>query len=324
MARILISKKGLVLSMKLSVSPIVLHHYFDTDKEQRIILETYRDCGFTHVDYDIKLDYIQDDEQLHAKELRKNLAELGMTASQAHAPIVNPFDPTVDHLTIFRRSLEFCQIVGIPYVVIHSGEVPNGTREEFWEANTAFYRSLIPYMEATGVGVLLENIGHYEQKYYLKNGEELREMIDRLDHPMFGACWDVGHANLYWKKDCEQYSSIIALGDKLKAIHAHSNSGYFEKSHRHHRIDTHGFPYMSLYDSVNYDALIQGLIDIGYQGTFNFEVNVPVKTVRYSFEYQGEIVRKLEKLPLDLMKQYTSLLYNIGKFMLETYGIFEG
>ena len=81
---------------------------------------------------------------------------------------------------------------------------------------------------------------------------------------------------------------------------------------------------MSLYDSVNYDALIQGLIDIGYQGTFNFEVNVPVKTVRYSFEYQGEIVRKLEKLPLDLMKQYTSLLYNIGKFMLETYGIFEG
>jgi hypothetical protein len=85
----------------------------------------------------------------------------------------------------------------------------------------------------------------------------------------------------------------------------------------------HTIPYFSLYDSVNYDALIQGLIDIGYKGTFNFEVNVPVKTVRYSFEYQGEIVRKLEKLPIDLLKQMNMLLYNIGKHMLDTYGIYE-
>ena len=65
------------------------------------------------------------------------------------------------------------------------------------------------------------------------------------------------------------------------------------------------------------------LIDIGYKGTFNFETNVPVKTVRYSFEYQGEIVRKLEKLPMDLVKQIHTLLYNIGKHMLETYDIYE-
>ncbi|MBR7162309.1 MAG: sugar phosphate isomerase/epimerase [Clostridia bacterium] len=310
--------------MKLSIAPIALNHYFDTDQEQRTILEFFRDCGYTCVDYEIRMPYIQDDEQLHAKRLRETLAELGMTAPQAHAPIVDPFDPESDHLTVFRRSLEFCKIVGIPWVVIHAGEVKGATKEEFQAANREFYRSLIPYMEETGVGVLLENIGHYEQDYYLKNGAELRELIDVLDHPMFGACWDVGHANLNWKKDCEQYSSVVALGDKLKALHVHSNAGYFEKSHRHHRIDMHGLPYMSLYDSVNYDALIQGLIDIGYEGTFNFEVNVPVKTVRYSFEYKGEIVRKLEKLPLDLAKQYNVLLYNIGKYMLETYGIFEG
>jgi sugar phosphate isomerase/epimerase len=242
--------------MKLSVSPIVLHHYFDTDKEQRTILETYRDCGFTHVDYDIKLDYIQDDEQLHAKELRKNLAELGMTASQAHAPIVNPFDPTVDHLTIFRRSLEFCQIVGIPYVVIHSGEVPNGTREEFWEANTSFYRSLIPYMEATGVCVLLENIGHYEQKYYLKNGEELREMIDRLDHPMFGACWDVGHANL----EGHNYKDIVDMKNNLVALHIHDNFNF----------DSHQMPFTG---NINMDEVMQALVEIDYKGCFTMEAS---------------------------------------------------
>ena len=310
--------------MKLSIAPIALHHYFDTDKDQRTILEIVKECGFTCVDYDIKADYLNGDYEEHAQRLRKNLAELGMSAPQGHAPIQNPFE-TGDgtDVEIFLRALDFCKIAGIPQVVIHSCEIKGASREEFIEKNVDFYRRLIPCMEKTGVCVLLENIGHYEQDYYLRNGMELRELIDRIDHPMFGACWDVGHANLFWKKDCEQYSSVVALGDKLKALHVHDNAGYFEKSHRHHRIDMHTIPYFSLYDSVNYDALIQGLIDIGYQGTFNFEVNVPVKTVRYSFEYQGEIVRKLEKLPIDLLKQMNVLLYNIGKHMLETYGIYE-
>ena len=310
--------------MKLSIAPIALHHYFDTDKDQRTILEIVRECGFTCVDYDIKEDYLNGDYAAHAKRLSENLAELGMTAPQGHAPIKNPFENgDGTDIEIFCRALDFCKIAGIPQVVIHSFEFKGASREEFIEKNATFYRRLIPYMEKSGVSVLLENIGHYEQEYYLRNGQELRELIDAIGHPMFGACWDVGHANLFWKKDCEQYSSIVALGDKLKAIHVHDNAGYFEKSHRHHRIDMHTIPYFSLYDSVNYDALIQGLIDIGYRGTFNFETNVPVKTVRYSFEYQGEIVRKLEKLPMDLVKQIHTLLYNIGKYMLEAYDIYE-
>lgn len=310
--------------MKLSIAPIALHHYFDTDKDQRTILEIMRESGFTCIDYDIKADYLNGDYVTHAKRLRKNLEELGMTAPQSHAPIVNPFENgDGTDVEIFKRALDFCKIVGIPQIVIHSCEFKGASREEFIEKNVSFYRQLIPTMEETGVCVLLENIGTYEQDYYLWNGQDLRTLIDAIGHPMFGACWDVGHANLFWKKDCEQYSSIIALGDKLKALHVHDNAGYFEKSHRHHRIDMHTIPYFSLYDSVNYDALIQGLIDIGYEGTFNFETNVPVKTVRYSFEYQGEIVRKLEKLPMDLVKQIHTLLYHIGKHMLETYGIYE-
>ena len=77
--------------MKLSIAPIALHHYFDTDKDQRTILEFVRECGFTCVDYDIKADYLNGDYKAHAKRLRDNLAELGMTAPQGHAPIQNPF-----------------------------------------------------------------------------------------------------------------------------------------------------------------------------------------------------------------------------------------
>lgn len=311
--------------MKLSIAPIALHHYFDTDKEQRTILELVSECGFTCIDYDIKADYLNGDYKEHATRLRRNLEELGMTANQAHAPIINPFENgDGTDVDIFRRAIEFCKIAGISQVVIHSCKIAGADREEFIAKNVSFYRQLIPCMEENGVWVLLENIGHYGEEFYLWNGQDLRALIDAIDHPMFGACWDVGHANLFWKKDCDQYSSVVALGDKLKALHVHDNAGYFEKSHRHHRIDMHTIPYFSLYDSVNYDALIQGLIDIGYEGTFNFETNVPVKPVRYSFEYNGEIVRTLEKLPMDLVKQIHTLLYNIGKYMLDTYGIYEG
>ena len=70
--------------MKLSLAPISLHRYFDTDKDQRTILELTKACGFTCVDYDIKQDYLDGDYVEHAERLKRNLAELGMTAPQAH------------------------------------------------------------------------------------------------------------------------------------------------------------------------------------------------------------------------------------------------
>ena len=53
--------------------------------------------------------------------------------------------------------------------------------------------------------------------------------------------------------------------------------------------------------------------------TFHIEIVTPD-----GLEYEGEIVRKLEKLPIPLWKQMNVLLYDIGKFMLETYGLYEG
>ena len=47
--------------MKLSLAPISLDRYFDADKDQRTILELTRDCGFTCVDYDVKMKYLEGD-----------------------------------------------------------------------------------------------------------------------------------------------------------------------------------------------------------------------------------------------------------------------
>lgn len=308
--------------MKLSFANFPLEYFPAIATDELSILKTIRECGFTCTDFNVTMNHLGDDYEACAAKLKENLALADMKAPQAHAPILNPFDPQgVDYMTAYARSLRFCKIAGIPMIVIHAGAIAGNTREEYFEKNVAFYRSLIPYAEETGVYILIENIGHAGDSNFLLRGSDLREMVDLVDHPLFGICWDTGHGNLNRQN---LYETITLLGDKLMALHVHDNCAYFEPSHRHHRIDMHTTPYATQYASVNYDALLQGLKDIGYKGTFNFEVLTMTRAIRPSFTYNGEIVRKLEQPSLDLWKQATVLLYNTGKYMLEAYDFFEG
>jgi sugar phosphate isomerase/epimerase len=307
--------------MKLSFANFPLDYIPNFPLNDESVLKTIRECGFTCTDYNITMDHLQDNFEERALSLKKTLENLDMSAPQAHAPIINPFDPgETDYNQMFERSLRFCELAGIPMVVIHAGAVKDNTREEYFEKNVAFYRSLIPAAERTGVEVLIENIGHPADANYLYVGADLREMADRVDHPLFNICWDTGHGNLNKQN---LYESVITMGDKLHALHVHDNVGYFEPSYRHHRIDMHTMPYATQYASVNYDALIQGLIDIGYKGTFNFEVLTVSRSIRPAFTYNGEIVRKLEFPSIELWKKANTLLYDIGKYMLEAYGLYE-
>ncbi len=44
---------------------------------------------------------------------------------------------------------------------------------------------------------------------------------------------------------------------------------------------------------------------------------------RAPFVYKGEVVRKPKRLSLDVWAAMNRGLYEIGKYMLETYGVFE-
>ena len=187
-----------------------------------------------------------------------------------------------------------------------------------------FMKPYCEYAKEIGLMLGLENMrgpGQSAPKEILRYGTETEDLIRMADELGTGICWDTGHGNLT-KQDL--YETVKLLGSNLHALHVHDNVGYFEPSYRHHRIDMHIPPYATQYASVNYDALIQGLIDIGYKGTFNFEVLTVTRTIRPSFTYNGEVVRTLEFPSLDLWKKANSLVFEIGKYMLESYGLFEG
>jgi sugar phosphate isomerase/epimerase len=91
----------------------------------------------------------------------------------------------------------------------------------------------------------------------------LNEILDRIDHPLFGVCWDTGHANC----GGSQYEDIMAIGEELYAIHYNDNHG--EK-------DEHLAPFLG---NMNHDEVIRALIDANFKGYFTLECSSSL--VRY-------------------------------------------
>ena len=314
--------------MHLSLASDAVFQYRSAHPDPKELLAAFRETGFRYMDFDITFDMLGDDLEEQADRWAELLRECDIQVTQSHAVCANPFGVTKNGEMISEymiRSLYFCQRAGFPSTVVHPGSVEGNTGEAFLEKNLAFYRSLIPHMEKTGVGVQIENIGHYMDPYFLWNGKDLRDLIGQLDHPMFTACWDIGHANHFeYMHGGDPYASIMALGDKLTAIHAHENVGFFPDPNKRKRVDMHMMPYASGKSSVNWDAVLQALKDVGYKGTFNFESVTPARSsFRPEFVYNGKVVRTLEMPPLRIWKMITAALYEIGKFMLESYGMYE-
>ena len=152
--------------MKLSMYTGTLndHAYLGLTQTER--LKLIRGCGFTCVDYSCDPYMVGDGWKVHAETAKTAMAEAGVVAMQGHAPCVNPLLPgNIDLLHWADNILSFCRAAGIPQVVIHPGAVDGNTREQFFDANVAFYKSLIPAAERNRVGVLIENIGNYADPY---------------------------------------------------------------------------------------------------------------------------------------------------------------
>lgn len=316
--------------MKLCLTSSAVSPYLRDGEDPRTVFRAFRETGFRCVDFEILSRYLGEDLEAQAAFWKDLMQELDLTVTQTHAPMPNPLlneEALAPALDCMKKALRFCALAGFPNLVIHPGAREGNTRKEFFERNVAFYKALIPSAEEYGVTVLIENIGQYMDPYFLWSGNDLLELVERVGHPLFRACWDIGHANHfeYLHAGGSPYDSITALGDQLVAIHAHENVGFFPDPNPRKRMDMHMMPYCSCYSSVNWDAVLQGLKDAGYTGTFNFESNTPSQQGgRPEFRYGGQVVRRLEKVPLSVWKSVTASLYEIGKFMLESYGLYEG
>ena len=306
--------------MKIATTTSDFGFYFPSDEDR--IRQLHR-AGFRYIDlamFALPPDspYMQDNWREPVARIKALAEELGMVFVQAHSPMGNPLSQDEAHVehavqsTI--RSIEICQMLGIKDTVSHGGKIEGISKDEFFERNKAFFTRLIPTMERCGVNVLCENSSTVNsgEKYCLKNGRDMRQFIDYVDHPLFHGCWDTGHAN----QEGSQYDEILALGEELYAIHYNDNHGV---------TDDHIIPF---FGRLNHDEIMNALLDVGFKGYFTLECTWTlirynqITGVRNRFQKEG-VALKLSEPPLFMQQQLESLMYDTAKWMLEQYGLFE-
>lgn len=274
-----------------------------------------RSVGFRYADYSFGWDHSHrcgiyaDDPAAYYTKVAQSAEDLGIRLVQAHAPMGKPLDdPNGSFLADTIRCVEACGHWGIPNLVVHSGYLPDLPREETFSRNKDFFLPILRAAEAFGVNILVENFNkmYKENVYWIDNAADLLRMIETVDHPLFHAVWDTGHANL---QKMPQNEELLLLGDHVKALHIQDNLGIKDQ----HLLPFHG--------TTDMDSVMQGLQAIGFKGYFTFEVGRFFDCGHPRRQDVGE--PRLPAPNLELQDAAERYLYQLGRSVLEAYGCFE-
>ena len=192
---------------------------------------------------------------------------------------------------MIRRSVEATAMLGAPMMVAHAQSVydENGyNAEKTRKYNRAFFGKLGDTSVRHGISIVVENVfpitGSLEFTSY---AEDMAELMQDLGDPMFGICWDFGHANMA-KLDHEKALAIIAPW--LRHIHVDDNKAV---------TDDHTVPG---YGTVPWDRIMPKLKQIGYAG----DLNLSVRTFAHTSlpEQRVEALKLLHTIGTDLIRIY--------------------
>jgi sugar phosphate isomerase/epimerase len=167
--------------------------------------------------------------------------------------------------------------IGAKYIVIHLyNEKVKRSADEVYSLARQAVVDLIPYAEKTGVKIAIENL------FAEWSIREINTLLDDLNHPLLGICFDTGHSVLY-----NSVGEELALcGDRLLGLHIHDNLG--EK-------DNHFVPYRGKIDWADF---AEGLVKTGYRGPLLIEAfeRAPDETREHFIAACAEAHRDILKL----------------------------
>ena len=298
--------------MKLATTTGDFHGY---THDQALCLRYIREAGFHYADYSFGSDYSTrggvygEDYEAYFEAINLAAEEIGIKLVQAHAPMGSPLaDDGGRFISDNIRCVDACGAWGIPNLVIHSGYAHGLTVEKTFAANKKFYAPILERAETYGINILVENFNKMcvPGMYWIDNAADLLGLIDYIDHPLFRAVWDAGHANL---QEMPQDEELRLLGSHVKALHIQDNRG---------DTDSHLLPFLG---TMSMDAVMNGLREIGYNGYFTFEVGGIFTRAGDKRPYPADT--RLAKAPLALKQAAERYLYELGKCILEAYDCFE-
>lgn len=296
--------------MKLATTTGDYSAYTDS---QSVALAHIRNAGFRYADYNFGIDHSHrngvyaENPEKYINSISEFSHKIGIELVQAHSPMGTPLEDDGSFLSDTLRCVDACGAWGIKNLVVHSGYRRGLSLDETFEENKAFFTPLLDRAEKYGVNILVENFNKMciEGLYWIDNAPDLLRMINCVNHPLFHAVWDVGHANM---QEMPQDEALGLLGKHVRALHIQDNMG--DK-------DSHLMPFLG---SLSLDAVMNGLMDIGYDGYFTFEVAAFAPAAKRRRSSRDD---RLLQAPIELRDAYERYLYELGKCILEKYDCFE-
>jgi len=233
--------------------------------------ELLKEAGFEGVELPSpnKLDR---DEVLRARD-KTGLVIHGVSGSQHWKDTLSDPDPQVVErgLAAIRQALEDSKAYGGTTVLVVPAVVTkNVSYRDAYTRSQANIRKLIPDAERNGIKLAIEEVWN---KFLLSPTEFVR-YIDEFDSPWVGAYFDVGNVVEYgfpaeW---------IRELGKRILKIHIKE----YAKANR--------FNYPLGEGEIDWPAVRQALVDVGYEGWITAEVP------RKGLSEMREVVRRMDQI----------------------------
>ena len=212
----------------------------------------------------------------YARKLKKIGLDNGIVCNQSHAPF--PVDVPFIRSSL-KLAIECTAEAGGAICVIHPDD--NKTAEE----NAEMYLELLDFAKSCGVKIATENMWNWDSE---KNesafaacatGEDFKKHIDIIHDDFFVACLDLGHAEMRGSGD-GAVNMIRTLRSRLQALHIHDNDRWH---------DNHQIPFSM---SIDFDAIVKALKEIGYEGYFTLEADAFLDAYNTSDIFDGVVKLK--------------------------------
>ena len=291
--------------MELSISSSAAYGIRKNGKLQFLPEFGIRQCaqaGFTRMEYNFLIGD-SDNRPLSTDNwkdwilrLKDVLSENNITVPNTHAywflmsDVKGPEDISLKE-KMLRRSVEATAMLGAKQMVVHTQSIFDSDGYNIKKSNAynrEFFSEIGDLAVGFGFDLLVENVfpipGSIGNCCY---PEEMAELMQLLNDPMFGICWDFGHANMA-KVDHEKSLDIIAPW--LRLLHIADNNAV---------IDEHTIPG---YGNIPWDKVMKKLKEIGYAGDLNLNVRTFAQTTLP--HQQVDALKLLRSIGLDLIRMF--------------------
>ena len=152
----------------------------------------------------------------------KRLEKMEFEKLLLHGPFLdlNPvsYDLSIRKVTMerYEEAYQAAKVLGAKKIVYHTCYVPDFYLLIGWAERMAeFYREFL-YEKDDSIEIVMENVLD-------RIPQPMAEVAEKIEHPAFGLCLDVGHANCYSKVSCEEWFQTEKK--YLKHLHLHDNKG---------------------------------------------------------------------------------------------------